>query len=253
MAVYDLIPPDPNMPGLYQPPSQPGGGVGTMPMPGQTGAPIGGSGMKGGAPAGGGWFDQNAPAPSLGAGQGALNQQFGGNAPGGGYFEQFNAPNGVNFMNDPGYQFRIDQGNRAVQNSAFGRGAGLTGGALRALTDYSQGAASQEYGNVFNRALQGQTFNRDTSFGNADRALNSYMASRDTFWGDNDRLFGRNFSLAGLGQNAAAGVGNSIGQYGQSMNALITGQGNANASASIGRGNAIAGGINGGLDAYARR
>jgi hypothetical protein len=79
------------------------------------------------------------------------------------------------------------------------------------------------------------------------------MASRDTFWGDNDRLFGRNFSLAGLGQNAAAGVGNSIGQYGQSMNALITGQGNANASASIGRGNAIAGGINGGLDAYARR
>jgi hypothetical protein len=124
---------------------------------------------------------------------------------------------------------------------------------LRALTDYSQGAASQEYGNVFNRALQGQTFNRDTAFGNADRALNSYMASRDTFWGDNDRLFNRNFSLAGLGQSSAAGVGNAIGNYGNNMAGLLTNQGNANASASIGRGNAISGGIDSGVDAYARR
>lgn len=193
------------------------------------------------------WFSQNMPPASTSAPdpmQGALTQSFGGgSAPTGGYGGQFVAPTGVTFMNDPGYQFRIDQGNRAVQNSAFAKGTGLTGGAIKDLLNYGQGAASAEFQNVFNRDLAGQTFNRDTAFGNQDRALNSYLASRDTFWGDTDRLFGRNFSLAQLGENAAAGYGNNLGQYGAGGSDTLTGIGNSGAAGTIGTGNAIAGGI----------
>lgn len=226
------------------------GGPNTLPMPGGPSAALN-SGMKGG----GDWFAQNAPpaAPTLAdPAQGTLNQQYGNGAPGGGYGGQFQAPQ-LNNTNDPGYQFRLDQAGRAYQNSAFARGQGLTGGSLRGLTDYIGNAASQEYGNVFARQLAGDTFNRDTSFGNQDRALNSYIASRDTFWGDNDRLFGRNFSLASLGQNAAAGYGNQLGAYGNNISDLYTNQGNANAGRAIGVGNAISGGIAGGVDAYGRR
>jgi hypothetical protein len=60
-------------------------------------------------------------------------------------------PGGYNFMTDPGYQFRIDEGMRALENSAAARGGLLSGGfakqALRYATDYS----AQEYTNVYNR------------------------------------------------------------------------------------------------------
>jgi hypothetical protein len=60
-------------------------------------------------------------------------------------------PGGYNFMTDPGYQFRINEGMRALENSAAARGGLLSGGfgkqALRYATDYS----AQEYTNVYNR------------------------------------------------------------------------------------------------------
>jgi hypothetical protein len=52
---------------------------------------------------------------------------------------------------DPGYQFRLDQGMQALQRSAAARGGLLSGGTLKGLTDYSQGQASQEFGNAWNR------------------------------------------------------------------------------------------------------
>lgn len=230
--------------------------------------------------AGGDWFAQNMPPsdPSQGAltgsfGSGLSGGDFqgggGASAPTGGYYGQFVAPTDVTMQNDPGYRFRLDEQRKGITNSQFGKGMGLTGGALRSLAQYQGDLASQEYGNVFNRALQGDTFNRDTAFGNQDRALNSfvassnaslgqqqaglnaYLANRDTFWGDNDRLFGRNFSLASLGQNAATGYGNNLGQYGANGGNLYTNQGNSNAASTIAQGNALSGGIYGGLNGYA--
>lgn len=56
-----------------------------------------------------------------------------------------------NFMTDPGYGFRFDEGLRAIERSGAARGMGLSGGILKALTRYGQGTASAEYGNVYNR------------------------------------------------------------------------------------------------------
>jgi hypothetical protein len=99
--------------------------------------------------------------------------------------------------------------------------------------------------------LLGDTFNRDTAFGNADRALNSYMASRDTLWGDTDRLFNRNFSLASLGQNAAGNYGNNLALYGQGGSDAIYGAGNARSAGATATGNAINSGIQNGANLYA--
>lgn len=71
------------------------------------------------------------------------------------YTHQFQAPDGLTESNDPGYQARFKMGNDAIQRSAAARGSLLTGGTLKALGQYGQEFASNEYGNVYNRALTG--------------------------------------------------------------------------------------------------
>ncbi|HXJ75985.1 MAG TPA: hypothetical protein VNM37_24225, partial [Candidatus Dormibacteraeota bacterium] len=50
---------------------------------------------------------------------------------------------------DPGYQFRLDQGQRAMQAKA--QAMGVSSGTLKALSNYNQNAAASEYGSAFNR------------------------------------------------------------------------------------------------------
>ncbi len=56
-------------------------------------------------------------------------------------------------QDDPSYQFRMNEGQKAIERSAASRGIGQTGGTLKALTRYGQDAASQEYQSAYNRAL----------------------------------------------------------------------------------------------------
>ena len=60
-------------------------------------------------------------------------------------------PNSVDVTKDPGYQFRMDQGNKAIENSAMARGGLMSGNTIRGSQDYAQNLASQEYGNAYNR------------------------------------------------------------------------------------------------------
>lgn len=56
--------------------------------------------------------------------------------------------------NDPGVQFRLDEGRKALEASAAARGGLLSGPALAALQRQGQELSSQEYGQAWNRALQ---------------------------------------------------------------------------------------------------
>ena len=64
------------------------------------------------------------------------------------------------FYTSPGYQFRLDQGMKGMQNSAAGRGILNSPRTLQALNDYAQNMASGEYQNyfqnMFNLGQQGQ-------------------------------------------------------------------------------------------------
>ena len=54
---------------------------------------------------------------------------------------------------DPGYQFRMQQGQQALERSGAARGVTNTGGTLRNILDYGQQAGSQEYGAAYGRKL----------------------------------------------------------------------------------------------------
>jgi hypothetical protein len=89
--------------------------------------------------------------PYIDAGGTTLGQIMSGLQPGG----EFNTPFTADMMEqyDPGYAFRLEQGQKAIERSAAARGVQLTGGTLKDLVDYEQGAASSEYQNAFNRYM----------------------------------------------------------------------------------------------------
>jgi hypothetical protein len=69
------------------------------------------------------------------------------------------------FKADPGYQFRLDEGNRALNNSLVARSGALSGAALKASLRYNQNYASNEYQNVYNRIAQIAGFGSATAQG----------------------------------------------------------------------------------------
>ncbi len=55
------------------------------------------------------------------------------------------------FQADPGYGFRLAEGQRALERSAAARGNLLSGSMLKGIQRYGQDLGSQEYMNAFNR------------------------------------------------------------------------------------------------------
>ncbi len=113
----------------------------------------GGSGFDGG---GGGfdWPSYNAPG-YLDPGEFDPGPAF--------TYKDFTAPTGQDMLQEPGFQFRMDQGRKALQASQFGKGAGLSGAAAKGIEEYGQNFASQEYGNVYNRAVNDYGINRNNA------------------------------------------------------------------------------------------
>ena len=74
--------------------------------------------------------------------------------PSNGYADQLKTlMNGQFSTSDPSYQWRFDQGQKAVERSVAARGLLNSGNAAIELQQYGQGMASQEYGAQFNRTL----------------------------------------------------------------------------------------------------
>jgi hypothetical protein len=110
--------------------------------------------------------------------------------------------------NDPGYQFRMAEGQKALERSASARGTLNSGGFAKGLTRYSQGVASDEFQNRYNRLS----------------------------------------NIAGLGQTAAQNIGAygsqlgaNMGQSSGRMGDLYGARSGAEAAGIIGQGNAYAG------------
>lgn len=140
---------------------------------------------------------QQNMAPWLQAGQGAITNLAGLLGPGGElaqpWTQQFHAPTAVTEQNDPGYQFRLNEGLKALQNSAAARGGALTGATSKDLERYSQDYASNEYGNVYGRAL------------------GEYQQNYNIFQQNQANRFNRLAAISGAGQVSAGQLG-SFGQ-----------------------------------------
>jgi hypothetical protein len=125
------------------------------------------------------------------------------------------------FQQDPGYQFRLKEGLRALEQRAAAEGTRVSGNQLRGLVRYGQNLASQDWINSFNRYQ-------------AERAarLNPLQ------------------SLAGMGQSTAATLGQQAGQYGQSMAQGAAQMGNIRASGYTNQANALSGALGQGVNYY---
>jgi hypothetical protein len=67
---------------------------------------------------------------------------------------KFAPTSGQQVLNDdPGYQFRLQEGMKALQATQAAKGGLLSGGAVKGALKYGQGLASQEYASAYNRAL----------------------------------------------------------------------------------------------------
>ncbi len=81
-------------------------------------------------------------------------------------FDEFRAPTIEEALNSPGYKFRTGQGVDALQRWAAARGTLNDSGTAKALIDYGQNAASQEYQNVWDRNAQQYLMNRSNALTN---------------------------------------------------------------------------------------
>jgi hypothetical protein len=120
----------------------------------------------------------------------------------------------ADFTADPGYAFRLSEGQKALDRSAAARGGLISGAALKAAGRYGQDMASQEFTNAFNRY--------QTNRSNQLNPLQSLMGAGQS---------ATNF-LNTTGAANAANVGN-----------LITGGAAAQAAGQVGAANAITGGL----------
>lgn len=111
---------------------------------------------------------------------------------------------------DPGYAFRLQQGNQAVQNRNSAGDGALSGAAYKDLIGYNQDMASTEYGNSFNR----------------------YQTQQNN-------IFSRLSDIAHLGQAGAAGVGAQGTQLAGNAGQFTSNAGTAAGAGIVGAGNAL--------------
>lgn len=195
---------------------------------------------------------QQQEAPYLAAGGAGLNAlQYGlgtgGTANGSGvaqgslltpYSGTFTAPTALTEQNDPGYQARLQLGQDAIQRSAAAAGGVVTGGTAQALNNEAQDYASNEYSNVYNRALN--TF--DTNY-------NAYNTNQSNQYNKLAQLAGSGqttaANMANQGQAASNNVTNTSLTTGAQQGQDIQNAGAATASGQVGAANAYSSGISG--------
>jgi hypothetical protein len=140
-------------------------------------------------------INQANQAPWLQAGKNALGQLTSGN---------------FDVRNTPGYQFRLDEGLKALDRSAAARGGLLSGATLKGAQRYGQDYASNEYTNAYNRTA----------------------------------------NLAGVGQTAANNLGSYGQAYATNVGNSLADAANARASGYVGSANAISNAFGGVSNAF---
>lgn len=75
----------------------------------------------------------------------------------------FTAPTLQDAQNEPGYDFAKEEGLKALQNHAAAKGILRSGGSLKDFLGWGNRLAEQNFGNVYNRAANTYTLNRNNA------------------------------------------------------------------------------------------
>lgn len=125
------------------------------------------------------------------------------------------------FQTDPGYQFQLQQGEQAIQASAAARGVLNSTGTAKAMTNYSQGVANQQYQNAYGRYMQ-----------------------------TNQNTYNMLSGVANMGLGAQGMTNSAAQNYGNNVNQAQISSGNAQAAADMAGPNALSSILGQGTNAY---
>ena len=136
------------------------------------------------------------------------------------------------FTTDPGYQFRLEQGMKALNASAAAKGMGMSGANIKGATEYGQNLGSQEYQNAFNR----------------------YQTNRTAQLAPLQGLYAGGQAAAAGSAAQAGALGSNLGQtytgLGQGLGQAAVAGGNAQASGYINQSNAVNNALSQGMSSY---
>lgn len=147
-----------------------------------------------------GMYDAQGNPIGTGTGTGYLTKQF--------------TPEDFQANIDPGYAFRLQQGQEATNRAANLAGGMVGGNAAKGIEDYTQGLASTEFGNAFNRFQTQRTNIYNTLAG-----------------------------IAGLGQQAQLGTANLAQNAATNIGQANIGAAGAQAAGTLGQAGALSGGL----------
>jgi len=139
---------------------------------------------------------------------------------------------------DPGYAFRVAEGQKALERSAAARGGLYSGRAAKDLTRFGQDSGSQEYQNAYNRYQSNQTnqFNRLASLAGVGQTANNALATAGTNYANSVGNIGmtnaanqENAAMAAANANASGytGMANSLGSAAQGLSRVNWGTTNS--------------------------
>jgi hypothetical protein len=127
----------------------------------------------------------------------------------------FRAPTADSILQDPSYQWRISQGEGALENAAAARGVLNSGGTLSDILNYGQKAASQEYSQIYDRDLSKWSadwnnaltkFQADKNVSDSlyQRAWDKYTDAKNSWYANQSNPFDKLYRVASLGSQAAS-------------------------------------------------
>jgi len=128
---------------------------------------------------------------------------------------------GQKLYDDPGYQFRLDEGLKGMQNTGAARGMQLSGAQMKGLNRYGQ-----------------------------DYASNEFNAARNRWVGDQDQTVNYLTGATNRGMNAATNSANFAQNYGNNASNAYNNMGDIRSAGTIASGNALQSGLNQGINAY---
>lgn len=119
------------------------------------------------------------------------------------------------FQKDPGYEFRLQEGMNGINNSAAAHGGLLSGATLKALDQYNQNFASNEFQNAYNRFNTNKLnqFNMLSGVAGTGQVANSLLAQAGQNMANNvsENIMGAGNARASAYQGQARAWNNALG------------------------------------------
>ena len=150
------------------------------------------------------------------------------------------------YVRDPGYQFRKDEGNKAIDRGQAARGGFYSGGAIKEAQRFAQGLATEEFGNTYGRYVDG--YNRDVNdfniaSGEHSKRYNEHGQNFSTGYNqatnDQNTLYSRLSGITNAGMGATNTAANANASNANAQAGIIGQAADASAAATLNQGNQI--------------